>query len=316
MYPLKFAPVYQERIWGGQGLKEKFGRQLPAKPIGESWEISAHPNGLGSVVKGNLAGYTIPELIAEFGVAFLGFKAESSCREKFPLLVKLLDAKEQLSVQVHPDNSFALEKEGELGKFEIWYILAAAPGAKIVYGLKPGIDAAALQRAIQNGNVESCLNEVVVKKGELYVIPPGLVHGLGAGIMVAEIQQNSDIVYRVYDYNRLDDHGKLRELHVDKALEVIRFDDFLPSYPLECQENSRVIETEHFQVDLVTNREREEFFNEAGRFYILTCLQGNANIYYHNEKLPWIEGESILIPADVSDFIIEGEAKYLRTYLL
>lgn len=340
MYPLKFTPVYQERIWGGIGLSLEFGRKLPSDRIGESWEISAHPNGLSRVSNGPLAGESIPQLIGDFGTAFLGVKAPSQAFERFPLLIKLLDASEKLSVQVHPGNAYALEHEGELGKYEIWYILAAKPGAKIVYGLKAGTDKAAFEKALACGDLESYLNVVSVKAGEVYAIPPGLVHALGAGIIVAEIQQNSDTVYRVYDYNRVDQSGKTRPLHLKKALDVIRFDDFLPDYPLKPLPNSRLIDSEFFKTDYcvtsvadtwvsdtrhdVTNDgsvPQKHYYNDGSRFYILTNLSGKAQLYSEASAeagricLKWERGESLLIPADLAEFTIKGSVSFLKTYL-
>ena len=343
MYPLKFTPVYQERIWGGTGLALEFGRKLPSDRVGESWEISAHPNGLSRVSNGPLAGESIPQLIGDFGTAFLGVKAPSQAFERFPLLIKLLDASEKLSVQVHPGNAYALEHEGELGKYEIWYILAAKPGAKIVYGLKTGTDKAAFEEALACGDLESCLNEVPVKAGEVYAIPPGLVHALGAGIMVAEIQQNSDTVYRVYDYNRVDQSGKTRALHLQKALDVIRFDDFLPDHPLAPLPNSRLIDSEFFKTDYCVtsaadtsvngtrddvinenstgSEPQKHYYNDGSRFYILTNLSGKAQLCSEATAesgricLEWERGESLLIPADLTEFAINGSVSFLKTYL-
>lgn len=349
MYPLKFTPVYQERIWGGTGLAQEFGRKLPSDHIGESWEISAHPNGLSLVSNGPLAGENIPQLIGDFGTAFLGVKAPSQAFERFPLLIKLLDANDQLSVQVHPGNAYALEHEGEPGKYEIWYVLSAKPGAKIVYGLKNGIDKATFQQALATGDLEACLNEIPVKAGEVYTIPPGLVHGLGAGIMVAEVQQNSDTVYRVYDYNRVDQSGKTRALHLEKALDVIRFDDFLPKYPLPPIPNSRLIDSEFFKIDYCvindgvinddninnnsdindglesfnnvrTRSAKKHYYNDGSRFYILTNLSGRAQFDSEASTeagriLEWNRGESLLIPADLAEFTINGPVTFLKTYL-
>jgi mannose-6-phosphate isomerase len=313
MYPLKFTPVYQERVWGGTNFREKYGRVLPPGLIGESWELSAHPNGLSLVENGPLAGNSIPGISEKYGTVFLGNRAPASAYAKFPLLVKLLDAQDKLSVQVHPGNDYALKNEGELGKFEIWYILSAKPGSKIVYGLKPGTTKENFKEAIEAGNVEKYLNDIEVKPGDVYIIPPGLVHALGAGIMVAEIQQNSDTVYRVYDYNRLD-NGKPRQLHISKALDVIRFDGFLPEHPIQPQPNIRLVDSDFFKVDFY-HETSKEFYNDGNRFYILTNLKGEALLKSQDGELKWCAGESILIPADQKHFHVEGDVEFLVTYL-
>lgn len=315
MYPLKFRPVYQERVWGGTNLAQKYGRPLTSNIIGESWEISAHPNGLSLVENGSLQGLSIPEITRQYGTAFLGTKTPGSAHQKFPLLVKLLDANDRLSVQVHPDDEYALKNEGELGKFEIWYILSAEPGSKIVYGLNPGTTEIQFRKAIEVGNLEIYLHEVEVQEGDVFIIPPGLVHALGAGIMVAEIQQNSDTVYRVFDYNRLDQNGAPRQLHVEKALDVIRFDDFLPLYPVRPKANALLVDSEFFVVDFCENQGQQVFYNDGSRFYILTSIKGQAVLHYEGKALNWSAGESVLLPAAVEQITVNGAISFLKTYL-
>ncbi len=315
MYPIKFLPVYQPKIWGGRALKEKYGRIIPSGFIGESWEISAHPKGLGVVANGPLAGLSIPELIKKYGVKFLGNRLGEDYLKKFPLLVKLLDVRDKISVQVHPDDAYAFLNEGESGKYEIWYILAAEPGAKIIYGLKPGTTPDILKTALAEGNIEAYLNRIPVKAGEVYIIPPGLVHTLQDGILVFEIEQNSETVYRLYDFNRTDLNGKRRDLHISKALEVIRFDDSLPQHPVKPAPNSRLINSEFFNVDYCLHRDTGDFFNDGSCFYNLTNLQGEARIEYNDTAMKWNEGESIFIPAALESFSIVGEITYLKTYL-
>jgi mannose-6-phosphate isomerase len=315
MYPLRFLPVYQPKIWGGSALQEKYGRILPSGFIGESWEISAHPSGLGVVANGPLAGLSIPELIRKYGVKFLGNRLRADFLKKFPLLVKLLDVRDKISVQVHPSDIDALHNEGESGKYEIWYILTAEPDAKIIYGLKPGTTPDIFKAAIEEGNVEAYLNEIPVKAGEVYIIPPGLVHTLQAGILVFEIEQNSETVYRIYDFNRNDLNGKRRELHISKALDVIRFDDFLPKYPIKPATDSRLIDSEFFKVDYCLHQDTKEFYNDGSRFYILTNLKGEAGIEYDDATMKWVEGESLLIPASLECFSMVGEVTYLKTYI-
>lgn len=222
MYPLKFHPVYKEKIWGGDALARLFGRRLPSNKVGESWEIAAHPHGQSIVSKGPLAGTPLAELLRSSPREIMG-RTPLADDGRFPLLVKLLDCNDWLSVQVHPDDEYARTHEGDLGKQESWVVLYAAPGAQIVYGLQPGTTRAEFAAAIADNRVEQYLHKVNVKAGDVFSVPAGTVHALGRGVVVAEIQQNSDTVYRVYDWGRLGADGKPRELHVAKALDVIDF---------------------------------------------------------------------------------------------
>ena len=221
-YPLQFKPEMKERIWGGRAL-EQFGLELPEGAIGEGWMIGDHPNGTTKVMNGALAGMGLDEIREQFGREFFGTKGYAE-DGRFPLLIKLLDCNDDLSIQVHPTDSYDRLPKGELGKTEMWYILAAEPGAKIIYGLKEGVDRSALAAAIEEGRVMDCLQEVPVEAGDAFYIPAGTVHALCAGVVVAEIQQNSDTTYRVFDYNRPGLDGKLRELHVEDSLNVTAYE--------------------------------------------------------------------------------------------
>jgi len=315
MYPLKFAPVYQSRIWGGRGLQARYGRVLPPGAIGESWEIAAHPNGMGHVAEGLLAGKSIPELIREFGVTFLGNQTSVTALNRFPLLLKLLDVKDHLSVQVHPGDAYALKNEGESCKYEVWYILDAQPEATLIYGLKPGTTRNQFEKALTVGGLAEYLNEIPVKAGEVYLIPPGLVHALKAGLLVFEIQQNSDIVYRIYDYNRKDFTGEKRKLQIKEALDVIDFDDFPPVYPIIPKPNSRLVDSSYFKIDFGIQQNSQRYYNGENRFYILTNLKGTADLIYDQGAIRWLEGESVLIPASLENLTLTGEVTYLKTYL-
>jgi len=223
IYPLEFTPVFQDYIWGGRRLATLFGRQLPDGIVAESWEISGHAKAATSVVGGRWDGKSLPEVLDALGEVLVGTDARDClARGRFPLLVKLLDAHRDLSVQVHPDDAYAAVHEGgELGKTEMWYVLYADPGSELIYGLAQGVTPATLAEALQRGAVETQLHRLPIHAGDLFYIPAGTVHALLAGAVVVEIQQNSDATYRLYDWGRLGDDGRPRPLHVDKALEVI-----------------------------------------------------------------------------------------------
>ena len=224
--PLTFAPRLKHYLWGGRRLEELFGRRLPEGVTAESWEVSGHPDEPSEVVAGPLAGRKLPDLVTEYGVELLGRRgARAAGRGHFPLLVKLLDASHALSVQVHPDDAWAAKhRTGESGKDEMWHVLHAEPGAQIICGTSGGGDRAAFRRAVTEGRVQDVLNRVSVRRGDSVMVPAGTVHGILSGVVLLEVQQTSDTTYRIYDWDRLGPDGWPRELHLDKALEVIDFE--------------------------------------------------------------------------------------------
>lgn len=222
--PLTFAPRFRDYMWGGRRLEE-FGRDLPDGVVAESWEVSGHPDEPSIVTRGPLSGRDLPGLVADHGVRLVGTRGrEDAERGVFPLLVKLLDASHALSVQVHPGDGHAgVHRTGEPGKTEMWYVLHAEPGARVIHGLRAGVDRSALREAIADGTVQECLNRVAVRPGDAILVPAGTVHGILSGVVLVEIQQCSDTTYRIHDWDRPDPDGKRRKLHVDKALDVIDF---------------------------------------------------------------------------------------------
>ena len=231
LYPLTFTPVLKDYIWGGRSL-EKLGRVLPpAGVVAESWEIAGHEDGTTTVANGPLAGLPLTAVHAQLGEALIGRRsAWAQARGKFPLLVKLLDASRPLSVQVHPDDDYALANEGnELGKTEMWVVLDARPGAEIILGVRPGTTPAAFRAALQAGQLEPYLHRLPVQTGDHVCVPAGSLHAIMGGLLIAEIQQNSNTTYRVYDWNRLGSDGRPRPLHVDRALDVINFAQTAPT---------------------------------------------------------------------------------------
>lgn len=218
LYPLTFDPVLKDYPWGGRALETRFGRRLPPGIVAESWEIAAHPNGSSTVNAGALRGRTLPQVQALWGEALLGSRNRAALDSgRFPLLVKLLDANRWLSVQVHPDDAYALAHEGEPGKTEMWVVLHAQPGAELIYGFAPGVTPDGFRQAIAAGEVERWLHRMPVAQGDVIFVPAGAIHALGPGLLVAEIQQNSDTTYRIFDW------GRPRPLHIDKAMDVLDF---------------------------------------------------------------------------------------------
>ena len=241
MEPIIFAPDYKERVWGGEKLKTVYGKEIPFEHTGESWEIACHDHGQSVAVNGTFKGMTLKDILLSAGQEVIGKGFDQG--DKFPLLIKLIDAKDDLSVQVHPDDAYAhVHENGELGKSEAWVILEAEEGASLVIGLKEGTTKKAFEDALKAGELEKVLNRLPVKSGDVVDIPAGLLHAIGSGIMLAEVQQNSDTTYRVYDWNRVGLDGKSRELHVEKSLETIDFcrQTFYGMYPWNHGERPRL----------------------------------------------------------------------------
>ncbi|GAB6099207.1 class I mannose-6-phosphate isomerase [Halanaerocella petrolearia] len=322
MYPLKFKPVYKEKIWGGTSLADNFNREIPSDFTGESWEIAAHENGSSIISNGRLAGKELMEAIEEEGEKILGTDAQREDYEKFPLLIKLLDVNDKLSVQVHPDDDYAFEHEdGELGKTEMWYVIDAQEDAKLVYGLYPKVTKEEFATAIERGELEDKLYEVNVEAGDVFYIPTGLVHTIKEGVLLAEIQQNSDTTYRVYDWDRTDQDGKSRELHIDSALDVIDFGAKLQTkvtgLEVEGQGLTReiLVACPYFITETLDIDKQYTAKTDGSRFYVLMGLEGVATLTYQDGKISLEAGETVLLPASLGDYKFEGDCKLIRSYI-
>jgi mannose-6-phosphate isomerase len=294
IYPLQFKPLFKDRIWGGQQLREVFDKDLPAdRKIGESWELADLPEDKSKIVNGPLAGQTIGAVIAEYGTAITG---NASYTPPFPLLIKILDAQDVLSVQVHPDAETCRRTGKGEPKTEGWYIIDAKPGAVIYKGLKPGTTKEQFARAIENGTCEDYLVKVPVQVGECHFLPSGTCHAIGAGLLIAEIQQPSDTTYRVFDWNRVDPAtGKGRQLHVADALESIHFD---PSGDnLSVERTGRLVDADEFKVDKGHQMAGCEVLL-TGQMKVLTILSGRGRIIAEQmETVDFVKGNTLLIPA-------------------
>lgn len=329
IYPLTFTPVFKDYIWGGRNLQTKLGRELPPGVIAESWEISGHPSSPTQVNEGPLAGKTLPELLDLLGTGLVGTRSQAMLdRGKFPLLIKLLDANQPLSVQVHPEDEYASRHEnGELGKTEMWYILHAKPDARLIYGLTPGVTPESFRQSLEAGRLEACLHELPVKPGDAVFIPAGSVHAILEGILLAEIQQNSDTTYRVYDWNRVGPDGKPRPLHVDKALEVINFDQVEPGpYSPQLLEETPGLKRElitacpYFNVERVSLNEAEAAFTgncNGPTFEIWGTMSGNCQIEWAERPLALPAVGFTLLPAALGEFKVKAlePSVLLRVYI-
>lgn len=315
-YPLQFQAEMKERIWGGRAL-EKFGLQLPEGAIGEGWMIGDHPNGTTKVMNGELAGLGLDDIREKYGREFFGTRGFSERNGRFPLLIKLLDCNDDLSIQVHPTDAYEGLPDGELGKTEMWYILDAKPGARIIYGLKDGIDRAALAAAIEEGRVMDCLQEVPVEAGDAFYIPAGTVHALCAGVVVAEIQQNSDTTYRVFDYNRPGLDGKLRELHVEDSLNVTAYEGAgakrMKTDGIGANEWLTIAESPYFIVEKGLVRAPWQLSTTPESFVILVIAEGSGTIGWNGGEQAAKAGDCFLLPASLGGYTLDGSMTVLRS---
>lgn len=303
LYPMKFVPIYQDKIWGGNNLALLFDRNLPNSNIGESWEISSLVNGKSIIGNGCYAGQTLNELTAmATGKVFGAFYQGAPL---FPLLIKILDANDKLSVQVHPNDDYASRMGLGQGKTEAWYVLQAKPGAKIIYGLKAGTTKADFVRAMDK-NIFSVLQTVPVKTGDMIYVPAGRVHALCGGIVVYEVQQTSDITYRIYDYDRVGADGQTRRLEVDKAITVINFNE-----RVDWNFTKTVIKSPCFSIEKVIVDDQLRL-HTAGQFVILCVISGTGEILSAAGRETVGPGETLLIPACLGAFSIFGKLEFLK----
>jgi mannose-6-phosphate isomerase len=301
---LKLGAITKKIIWGGERLAREYGKGEAGEKIAESWELTSRTDGVNTIVGGSFDGTLLSD--------YLATHKDAVCKgwdgERFPLLIKLIDAEADLSIQVHPDDEYAALHTTDLGKTEMWYIVDATPDARIIYGLKKKYSADEVRAAIANGTLEELMNYVPVKKGETYFIPSGMVHAICKGILIAEIQQNSNITYRVYDYNRRGADGKLRELHVDDALAVIDKIEDPAAVRAESDDTKNIIaKCGYFTV---YHFENKAFAMEATEdsFVHLLCLGGNAEIAYGDTTIAIAKGESVFVPAGAGAFSVSAGA--------
>jgi len=320
--PLLFEPIQREKLWGGSHLAELLGKPAPAgAKIGESWEISDYPGLETAVAGGPLAGTSLRQLVEERAAEIVGDEAILQ-GGRFPLLVKYLDAKETLSVQVHPGDPYAAEHEAGFGKKEAWYIIHVEPGAKLIRGVHAGVTSGKFTAAIEKGELDPCLHAFEPRPGDVVMIPWGTVHAIGAGIVLAEIQQTSDVTYRVYDWSREDEDGAPRELHVAKALDVI---DFEPAERDTCErrllEDGPVrryegVRCDRFVIEILEMGGTLDDGPPPNRFAILNVVRGEAALEWAGGSMPLPIGSTVLIPASLPAYTLSGhDAIVLRSFV-
>jgi len=319
LYPFSFKPVYIEKIWGGNKLKETFSRDIDSNNIGESWEVSVHPNGKSKIANGKLKGKDFLNLVKNNPKKIVGEKYNND----FPLLVKFLDVSKKLSVQVHPDDHYTKNLAGESGKTEIWYILAAKDDAEIVYGLKNNTTREEIKESIKKGSLETHLNSVSVNKGDVIYIPSGTIHCIKGGVLLAEIQQSSDSTYRVYDWNRTNSDGESRELHIDKALDVINYEQSLDNIKLapliyddEDYKRYFYAASPYFSLEKIDLTGSYKFNPvEKNRFNIIIVLDGEGELSYKGHSYDLFSGKTYFLPISLDEVQVKGDLEFLNTYI-
>ncbi len=311
LYPLKFTPILKERIWGGTKLNSVLNKRGSEQKVGESWELSACAGEDSEVNNGFLAGNTLTELIEIYMGELVGESVYEQYGLNFPLLFKIIDAAENLSIQVHPDDETAAERHNSFGKTEMWYIMDAEPGAELIVGFNNGITKEKYIESVQNNSTENILKKVSVSKGDVVFIPAGLVHAIGKGILLAEIQQSSDITYRIYDYNRLDDNGNFRQLHVEQALDVINFNTVenpKTIYNEKINEIVSLVASDYFTTNLIKfDKQIIRNYGNIDSFKVYMCTEGAYKILFNGEYTHVNKGETILIPASIGEVIFIPE---------
>ncbi len=304
-FPLKLKQISKNAIWGGTRLAAEYGLGKPGEQIAESWQLTCRDDEVNTIVGGKYDGKTLAEYISENPLA-VGTKHDGG---RFPLLIKLIDAESDLSIQVHPDDEYAAKYTTDFGKTEMWYIVDAKPGAKLIYGLNGKYSSEELRAAIENGTLENMMNYVDVYPGQAYFIPSGLVHAIGAGILIAEIQQNSNITYRVYDYNRRGADGKLRELHIDDALAVIASTDPAGVKSEQSDDPATIAKCRYFDVKKVTltGTSKDIDVTEESFTHVM-CVKGKALIACDGVDYAVTAGEGYFIPAGTGVLTLEAES--------
>ena len=297
---VKLAPIYKDYLWGGTKLREQFNKQCEYDIVAESWELSAHPDGQSIVASGKYSGLLFGEYLKKIGKESLGWKYQSF--RAFPLLIKLIDAKKDLSIQVHPDDEYALEHENEYGKSEMWYIVDCTEDSYIYCGFREDVTREKVLRHIEDDSLLELLNKIKVEKGKTYFIPAGTIHAIGKGNLICEVQQNSNSTYRVYDFNRRDKFGNLRKLDIEKALDVLDYSRYTGADISECK---------YFECQNVTCNGKADIEVTEESFAAIMVLEGNGAIRFEDSEMTFEKGDCIFIPKRNAKMKVEGECSYL-----
>ncbi|MBX9850409.1 MAG: class I mannose-6-phosphate isomerase [Cytophagaceae bacterium] len=319
LYPLKFKTIFKDKIWGGNKIKTILGKDFSPLPnCGETWEISGVKGNESIVADGSLAGKSLPDLIDEYKGKLVGESLYKKFGNEFPLLIKFIDANDDLSIQVHPDDALAKKRHNSFGKTEMWYIFQADKGATLNSGFSKKVDKETYLKHLNNNTLDEILNFEKVEVGDVYFLPAGRVHYIGKGVCLAEIQQTSDITYRIYDFDRADDKGQKRELHTELAVDAIDY-NFYPEYKSKytprANEAVKIVSCQYFTTNLIDfDRELVRDYSSLDSFVIYICVEGAVKLSYNNSSYSFKKGDSILLPAEIKNVKLTpaGKTKLLE----
>lgn len=318
LYPLVFNPLLQDRIWGGTKLKTFLGKQnLPTETTGESWELSAVEGNVSIVANGPYAGRPLTALLDKFPREILGDKIHEKFGRQFPLLFKFIDARKDLSIQVHPNDELANKRHNSFGKTEMWYVMHADEGARIIAGFKEKASPELYLEHLKNKNLVDILNQVNAKKGDVFFLETGTIHAIGGGIVISEIQQTSDITYRVYDWDRTDAQGKSRELHIEQALEAMNYNttDAQKKYTKQQNKSNPVVDCPYFTTNYLPLSGNVEVHKNGSCFTVYICTEGEYSIELSDATYSFKMGDTVLMPAALESYQLKGEAVLLEVYI-
>lgn len=316
-YPLVFEPILKDRIWGGTKLQSFLHKSIPTPTTGESWEISTVSGDISIVKNGPFKGKSLNDLLEKHPEEILGSKVYQQFGHQFPLLFKFLDAKEDLSIQLHPNDVLAKKRHNSFGKTEMWYIMQADEKARIVIGFKENSSAEEYLHHLEDKSLIEILEEIPVKKGDVFLLETGTIHAIGAGIVIAEIQQTSDITYRVYDWDRVDAQGNYRELHTELALEAINYNkvESQKQYQKIQNHSNLTVECPYFTTNFIPLDGSVTFHKNQDSFRVLMCTEGEFELVTVDSKSVFKKGETVLLPAIITDYELKGKASLLEIYL-
>ena len=317
VYPLQFEPILKERIWGGEKLKTVLNKPITSSITGESWELSTVKGDISVIANGEWKGKSLMDVINDYPNEILGTAVYTRFGMEFPLLFKYLDAREDLSIQVHPNDALAKKRHNSFGKTEMWYIMQADAAARIIVGFKENSNAKEYLQNLENKTLLSILDDVKVNSGDVFFLETGTVHAIGAGLVVAEIQQTSDITYRLYDFDRVDATGATRELHVDLALEAINYNtvETKKEYTKNVNESNEVVHCPYFTTNFIPLDGKITVNKSEKSFTVYMCIEGKFEIEYNEFKFCYKKGDTVLIPAAMNVFIVSGKASILEIYI-
>jgi mannose-6-phosphate isomerase len=317
IYPLQFEAILKERIWGGEKLKSVLNKPITSSITGESWELSTVEGDVSVIANGDYKGKSLTDLINEYPNEVLGTAVYKRFGNQFPLLFKYLDAREDLSIQVHPNDELAKKRHNSFGKTEMWYIMQADQDARIIVGFKEDSSSREYLEHLENNTLVSILDDVKVKLGDVFFLETGTVHAIGAGLVVAEIQQTSDITYRLYDFDRKDAQGNTRELHVDLALEAINYNkvDTFKEYTKEVNKSNTIVDCPYFTTNFLPLDGEKAITKTGETFTVYMCIEGSFEMEHNKVKYNYKKGDTVLIPAAINEFVLSGKASILEIYI-